>query len=110
MKALDQTWHKGCFKCDTCGLKLNMKTYKGYDKRPYCNTHYPTTKFTAVADTPEMGRIKKNTAQQSSILYTQDQKSLRGTKLSVADDPETARIRKNTDNQSGVKYHNLADQ
>lgn len=87
-----------------------MKTYKGYNKRPYCNTHYPTTRFTAVADTPENLRIKKNTTQQSQILYTKDQQNLRGTKLSVADDPETQRIKKNTDNQSGVKYHNLAEQ
>ncbi|XP_071825117.1 LIM and SH3 domain protein F42H10.3-like isoform X3 [Apostichopus japonicus] len=110
LSALDQTWHKSCFKCDVCGLTLNMKTYKGYNKRPYCNTHYPTTRFTAVADTPENLRIKKNTTQQSQILYTKDQQNLRGTKLSVADDPETQRIKKNTDNQSGVKYHNLAEQ
>lgn len=32
-----QLWHKACFSCDVCGLKLTMNTYKGFDKRPYCN-------------------------------------------------------------------------
>lgn len=30
--------------------------------------HYPTTKFTAVADTPENMRLKKNTQQQSAVM------------------------------------------
>ena len=34
-----QTWHNGCFNCEVCGLKLTMKTYKGYQKKPYCNTY-----------------------------------------------------------------------
>ena len=34
---LPQTWHKGCFKCKECGMTLNMKNYKGYNKEPYCN-------------------------------------------------------------------------
>lgn len=31
-----QVWHKQCFKCTVCGMTLNMKNYKGYDKMPYC--------------------------------------------------------------------------
>lgn len=31
-----QTWHKTCFKCHECGMTLNMKTYKGFNKLPYC--------------------------------------------------------------------------
>uniref|UniRef100_A0A182WBW3 EGF-like domain-containing protein n=1 Tax=Anopheles minimus TaxID=112268 RepID=A0A182WBW3_9DIPT len=30
------TWHKTCFKCHECGMTLNMKTYKGFNKLPYC--------------------------------------------------------------------------
>jgi hypothetical protein len=67
-----QTWHKACFTCEVCKLKLTMKTYKGYDKLPYCNTHYPTTKFTSVSDTPENLRLKKQTEQQSDITYRKD--------------------------------------
>ena len=33
-----QTWHKACFRCSECNLALTMKTYKGYNKMPYCNT------------------------------------------------------------------------
>ena len=33
-----QPWHKACFTCEVCNLKLTMKTYKGYNKLPYCNT------------------------------------------------------------------------
>lgn len=87
-----------------------MKNYKGYNKRPYCNTHYPTTKFTQVADTPEMNRIKKNTSNQSSVNYTKEFRELQGKKTSVVDDPETARVKKNTQNQSLAQYHGLQDQ
>ncbi|KAK3730547.1 hypothetical protein RRG08_006397 [Elysia crispata] len=59
-------WHKFCFKCEACGMTLNMKNYKGYDKLPYCNAHYPTTKHTVVADTPEARRIAENTKIQSN--------------------------------------------
>ena len=33
------------------------------------NRHYPTTKFTAVADTPENRRLAKNTKAQSQVQY-----------------------------------------
>ena len=33
-----QVWHKACFRCEVCNMKLTMKTYKGYNKMPYCNT------------------------------------------------------------------------
>ncbi|GLH13694.1 Uncharacterized protein GBIM_18218 [Gryllus bimaculatus] len=29
-------WHKQCFKCQVCNMTLNMRNYKGFDKRPYC--------------------------------------------------------------------------
>ncbi|XP_033111031.1 LIM and SH3 domain protein 1-like [Anneissia japonica] len=74
MSVLDKVWHKGCFQCETCGLKLTLKTYKGYSKKPYCNTHYPTTKFTQVADTPENKRLAQQSKNQSQISYTSQSK------------------------------------
>lgn len=76
LTCLDKTWHKSCFTCEVCNLKLTMKTYKGYNKLPYCNTHYPTTKFTSVSDTPENLRLKKQTAQQSDITYRKDKEEM----------------------------------
>lgn len=32
-----QYWHKGCFSCEVCKMTLNMKNYKGFEKKPYCN-------------------------------------------------------------------------
>lgn len=32
-----QFWHKACFHCESCKMTLNMKNYKGYEKKPYCN-------------------------------------------------------------------------
>ncbi|ROL52191.1 LIM zinc-binding domain-containing Nebulette, partial [Anabarilius grahami] len=32
-----QYWHKGCFSCEVCKMTLNMKNYKGFDKKPYCS-------------------------------------------------------------------------
>uniref|UniRef100_A0A8W8NWZ5 LIM zinc-binding domain-containing protein n=1 Tax=Magallana gigas TaxID=29159 RepID=A0A8W8NWZ5_MAGGI len=69
LKCLDKFWHKACFKCEVCNMTLNMKNYKGYNKIPYCNVHYPKTSFTAVADTSENQRIKQNTKVQSNFEH-----------------------------------------
>ncbi|KAB0398660.1 hypothetical protein E2I00_013908, partial [Balaenoptera physalus] len=58
-------WHKACFHCETCKMTLNMKNYKGYEKKPYCNAHYPKQSFTMVADTPENLRLKQQSELQS---------------------------------------------
>ncbi|CAL1536763.1 unnamed protein product [Lymnaea stagnalis] len=110
LKCLDKTWHKLCFKCEVCGMTLNMKNYKGYEKLPYCNAHYPTTKPTAVADTPESRRIAENTKIQSNVQYHADFEKQKGFKTSVADDPETSRIKQNTQIQSNVNYWGLKEQ
>uniref|UniRef100_A0AAQ4NXG5 LIM zinc-binding domain-containing protein n=1 Tax=Gasterosteus aculeatus aculeatus TaxID=481459 RepID=A0AAQ4NXG5_GASAC len=39
VSCLDKNWHKGCFHCEVCKMTLNMKNYKGYDKKPYCNAN-----------------------------------------------------------------------
>lgn len=65
-----QTWHKGCFKCTVCGMALSMKNYKGYNKMPYCEAHYPKTVATVVGDTPEMRRLAENTKIQSQVPPT----------------------------------------
>ncbi|VDN88390.1 unnamed protein product [Brugia pahangi] len=46
-------------------MVLNMKNYKGYDKMPYCEPHYPKTVASVVVDTPEMRRLAENTRLQS---------------------------------------------
>ena len=104
LSCLDKTWHKGCFTCETCNMKLTMKNYKGYNKLPYCQVHYPTTKFTAVADTPENRRLAKNTQQQSNIVYHKDFESERGKYTVVEEDPEIARLKKNTQQTSDLAY------
>ncbi|OUC47144.1 putative LIM domain protein [Trichinella nativa] len=68
LKCLDQVWHKQCFRCTACNMVLTMKNYKGYEKQPYCEAHYPKTKASVVADTPEMRRLQENTKNQSLSL------------------------------------------
>ena len=104
LNCLDKYWHKGCFKCEVCDLTLTMKTYKGYNKLPYCNVHYPTTKFTAVADTPENKRLAKNTSQQSAIVYHKEFEAEKGKLTQVADDPETLRLQKTAKQASDIAY------
>lgn len=110
LKCLDKIWHKACFKCEVCGMTLNMKNYKGYDKMPYCSAHYPQTKHTQVADTPEARRIAENTKIQSQVQYHADFEKLKGHKTSVAEDPETARIKQNTAIQSNINYWGVREQ
>eukprot|EP01114_Cavostelium_apophysatum_P012408 TRINITY_DN276_c0_g1_i2.p1 TRINITY_DN276_c0_g1~~TRINITY_DN276_c0_g1_i2.p1 ORF type:complete len:716 (+),score=279.12 TRINITY_DN276_c0_g1_i2:792-2939(+) len=50
MQANDQTWHKGCFKCqeEGCGLSLTLKTFKAAGGKIYCQKHAPVAKPTSV--------------------------------------------------------------
>uniref|UniRef100_H2ZJQ5 LIM zinc-binding domain-containing protein n=1 Tax=Ciona savignyi TaxID=51511 RepID=H2ZJQ5_CIOSA len=70
LNCLDKIWHKSCFSCEICGIKLCMTTYKGYNKLPYCNTHYPSTRFTQVSDTPEYRKLAQQQKSQSVIQYS----------------------------------------
>ncbi|KAL9967699.1 hypothetical protein ACROYT_G025987 [Oculina patagonica] len=104
LNCLDKYWHKGCFSCEVCNMTLTMKNYKGYDKKPYCPAHYPTTKFTAVADTPENVRLAQNTKKQSNIQYHKDFEAAKGHYTAVADDPETKRAQQSAKIASQVAY------
>ncbi|XP_054751045.1 LIM and SH3 domain protein 1-like [Lytechinus pictus] len=81
-----------------------MKNYKGYNKTPYCNAHYPTTKFTAVADTPENRRLQQQTKNQSNLQYHAEHKKNLEKFTAVSDDPESRRLAKNTQQSSNVAY------
>ncbi|XP_047213149.1 LIM and SH3 domain protein 1-like [Girardinichthys multiradiatus] len=106
VNCLDKYWHKGCFSCEVCKMTLNMKNYKGFEKRPYCNAHYPKTNFTCVADTPENLRLKQQTKMQSQVHYKEDFEKNKGKGFSVvADTPELQRIKKTQDQISNIKYH-----
>jgi len=50
LRCLDKPWHKGCFKCTTCGMTLNMKNYAATGGNPYCKAHYPMPVATGVAE------------------------------------------------------------
>uniref|UniRef100_A0A674GUN6 LIM and SH3 domain protein 1 n=3 Tax=Passeriformes TaxID=9126 RepID=A0A674GUN6_TAEGU len=106
VNCLDKFWHKSCFHCETCKMTLNMKNYKGYEKKPYCNAHYPKQSFTMVADTPENLRLKQQSELQSQIRYKEEFEKNKGRGFSVvADTPELQRIRKTQDQISNIKYH-----
>ncbi|CAM9386387.1 unnamed protein product, partial [Lampetra planeri] len=106
LSCLDKVWHKACFHCEVCKMALNMKNYKGYDKRPYCNMHYPKQSFTSVADTPENLRLKQQSELQSQVKYKEEFEKAKGRACSqVSDTPEMMRIRKAQDQISDAKYH-----
>lgn len=86
-------------------MTLNMKNYKGYDKKPYCNAHYPTTKFTAVVDTPESLRLAQNTKIQSQAEYHKDFDNSKYT--FVPDNPDAERLKKNSQLNSNIEYRGI---
>uniref|UniRef100_A0AC35UBD4 SH3 domain-containing protein n=1 Tax=Rhabditophanes sp. KR3021 TaxID=114890 RepID=A0AC35UBD4_9BILA len=87
-----------------------MKNYKGYDKMPYCESHYPKTKASVVCDTPEMLRLAGNTKLQSNVNYTADfEKNVKGTKIEIATDPELERHLRNTQVVSKNAYSGESD-
>ncbi|XP_050297060.1 LIM and SH3 domain protein Lasp [Anthonomus grandis grandis] len=105
LKCLDKVWHRLCFKCKDCGMALNMRNYKGFNKEPYCDAHVPKAKATTMAETPELKRIAENTKIQSNVKYHADFEKAKGKCTQVADDPETLRIKQNTKIFSNVTYH-----
>ncbi|XP_043944250.1 LIM and SH3 domain protein 1 [Protopterus annectens] len=106
VNCLDKYWHKQCFNCEVCKMTLNMKNYKGYDKKPYCSAHYPKQSFTSVADTPENLRLKQQSELQSQVRYKEEFEKNKGKGFSVvADTPELTRIKKTQDQISNIKYH-----
>ncbi|XP_018597260.1 nebulette isoform X2 [Scleropages formosus] len=106
VNCLDKYWHKGCFHCEVCKMTLNMKNYKGYEKKPYCSAHYPKTSFTIVADTPENLRLKQQSELQSQVKYKKDFEESKGRGFSiVSDTPELQRLRRTQEQISNAKYH-----
>ncbi|XP_012672289.1 LIM and SH3 domain protein 1 [Clupea harengus] len=106
VNCLDKYWHKGCFSCEVCKMTLNMKNYKGFEKKPYCNAHYPKTSFTSVADTPENLRLKQQSKMQSQVQYKEEFEKSKGKGFSVVTDtPEMQRLKKTQDQISNIKYH-----
>jgi hypothetical protein len=110
VKCLDKLWHKACFKCNECGMTLNMKNYKGFDKMPYCNAHVPKAKATIVADTPEMKRLASNTKIQSNVQYHAEFEANKSKFTAVTDDPESKRLAANQQTISNISYHGLVEQ
>uniref|UniRef100_A0A3Q0RGI8 LIM and SH3 domain protein 1 n=1 Tax=Amphilophus citrinellus TaxID=61819 RepID=A0A3Q0RGI8_AMPCI len=109
VNCLDKYWHKGCFSCEVCKMTLNMKNYKGFEKRPYCNAHYPKSSFTCVTDTPENLRLKQQSKIQSQVLYREDFEKNKGKGFSVvADTPEMQRIKKTQDQISNVSVTKIS--
>ncbi|CAD5122613.1 DgyrCDS11025 [Dimorphilus gyrociliatus] len=81
-----------------------MKNYKGFNKMPYCNAHYPSLRATQVADTPEQRRLAENTRNQSLIVYHKDFEENKKKFTVVSDDPEMRRNMENTNKFSQIKY------
>ncbi|XP_028289843.1 nebulette isoform X2 [Gouania willdenowi] len=105
VRCLDKNWHKGCFHCEVCRMTLNMKNYKGYDKKPYCSAHYPKTSFTTVTDTPENLRLKQQSELQSQVKYKKDFEESKGRGFLVSDTPELHRLMRTQEHISTAKYH-----
>eukprot|EP00007_Cunea_sp_BSH-02190019_P009384 CAMPEP_0174232474 /NCGR_PEP_ID=MMETSP0417-20130205/2751_1 /TAXON_ID=242541 /ORGANISM="Mayorella sp, Strain BSH-02190019" /LENGTH=155 /DNA_ID=CAMNT_0015310537 /DNA_START=93 /DNA_END=557 /DNA_ORIENTATION=- len=61
LNILDKTWHKWCFKCDTCQMTLTMKNYSAVGGVPYCKAHYPAPGASdAAAEVSASGTSKPN--------------------------------------------------
>ncbi|CAF1325548.1 unnamed protein product [Adineta ricciae] len=104
IKCLDKYWHKGCLKCTVCGMTLNVKNLKGYEKMPYCHAHYPQPKPTVVVDNPEMQRIRLLTDIQSNAKYHEDFNKSKGKFTVVADDPALTRAKEQQRIVSQAEY------
>ncbi|XP_077364974.1 uncharacterized protein LOC144009238 isoform X3 [Festucalex cinctus] len=60
---------------------------------------------TAVTDTPEMERVRRNQENISSVKYRRGLQELRGRSCTELDTPEYRRVRRSQDSLSMAKYH-----
>ncbi|XP_075241397.1 uncharacterized protein LOC142336442 [Convolutriloba macropyga] len=105
LSILDKFWHKGCFRCTSCNSSLTLKTFKGFNKQPYCPAHYPKPEHSTIADDPESVRLRQQQQIVSNVEYHKEfQEKIKGQYTPVADDPESMRIKKNTEIQSQASY------
>eukprot|EP00007_Cunea_sp_BSH-02190019_P005601 CAMPEP_0174234792 /NCGR_PEP_ID=MMETSP0417-20130205/4440_1 /TAXON_ID=242541 /ORGANISM="Mayorella sp, Strain BSH-02190019" /LENGTH=217 /DNA_ID=CAMNT_0015313205 /DNA_START=156 /DNA_END=809 /DNA_ORIENTATION=+ len=56
----DRVWHKWCFKCADCSIKLTLKTFKGtLDGKVWCEKCVPKPKATQTADRHDLNTIRE---------------------------------------------------
>lgn len=84
-----------------------MKNYKGYNKLPYCRAHYPTTRFTAVAETPENLRLAKQQKNQSEIVYRKGKEDALREFTQVADSVSTKQALHSGAIASDLRYQTM---
>ncbi|EGD74711.1 hypothetical protein PTSG_06072 [Salpingoeca rosetta] len=104
LKCLDKLWHTSCFNCEICHTKLTMKTYRGFDKKPYCKAHYPEQRATQVADTPESMRLKKQTERQSVVTYQKQYNETKGHYVGSSSDKSMESAQRAANLASNVSY------
>eukprot|EP00009_Paramoeba_aestuarina_P001472 CAMPEP_0201515202 /NCGR_PEP_ID=MMETSP0161_2-20130828/6836_1 /ASSEMBLY_ACC=CAM_ASM_000251 /TAXON_ID=180227 /ORGANISM="Neoparamoeba aestuarina, Strain SoJaBio B1-5/56/2" /LENGTH=208 /DNA_ID=CAMNT_0047911969 /DNA_START=65 /DNA_END=691 /DNA_ORIENTATION=+ len=54
----DNDWHKWCFKCETCQIKLDLRSFKNKDDRIYCVKCVPMPAASQAADRMDMSNAK----------------------------------------------------
>ncbi|VTJ55306.1 Hypothetical predicted protein [Marmota monax] len=105
VNCLDKFWHKACFHCETCKMTLNMKNYKGYEKKPYCNAL--VSKFWHKAcfhcETCKMTLNMKNYKGYEKKPYCNAHYPKQSFTM-VADTPENLRLKQQSELQSQVRY------
>eukprot|EP01103_Thecamoeba_quadrilineata_P002323 TRINITY_DN12298_c0_g1_i1.p1 TRINITY_DN12298_c0_g1~~TRINITY_DN12298_c0_g1_i1.p1 ORF type:complete len:139 (-),score=28.33 TRINITY_DN12298_c0_g1_i1:65-481(-) len=72
LTAIDKTFHKICFKCDTCQTAINIKNFKGDPKagKVYCLTHAPIDRTSTGGDSVQTQSALKAPKKQAEGLGT----------------------------------------
>ena len=85
IQAINQNFHKLCFKCFECGIALNLKTFQSFESKPYCKTHLPKPKANGVSgETLEMQRLKNVSGLTSNLQYRAEYEKMKGDQGSFA--------------------------
>jgi Ca2+-binding EF-hand superfamily protein len=68
VRAMEQTYHKGCFRCqgEECNLLLSLKTFKGSQGKVYCQKHVPVDKPTSVPVSGNLATLNATNAPKLS--------------------------------------------
>mmetsp|Transcript_29341 Transcript_29341/g.40499 ORF Transcript_29341/g.40499 Transcript_29341/m.40499 type:complete len:243 (-) Transcript_29341:33-761(-) len=56
----DNDWHKWCFKCSECKIKLDLRTVKDKESQIYCDKCIPMPKATQTADRMDLSKAMES--------------------------------------------------
>lgn len=87
-----------------------MRQFIDFTTHTHTHSHYPTTRFTSVADTPENKRLAQQSKQQSDLEYRKDREGYMKEFTQVSDNVSTRQAQQQQRLASNIGYQSAPSQ